>query len=74
MGAEHFHAPQARAAECRPTEETERLEMPDPTWVAEYAHFKELCARPAHNLDNDLWINNVFNRVRASLGLPAPQS
>ena len=58
----------------RPTEETERLEMPDPTWVAEYAHFKERCARPAHNLDNDLWINNVFNRVRASLGLPAPQS
>ena len=38
----------------RPTEETERLEMPDPTWVAEYAHFKERCARPAHNLDNDL--------------------
>jgi predicted dehydrogenase len=58
----------------RPKEETERLEMPDPTWVAEYAHFKQLCATPTHNLDNDLWINSVFNRVRASLGLPAPQS
>jgi predicted dehydrogenase len=58
----------------RPTEETERLEMPDPTWVAEYEHFKGLCAQPAHNLDNDLWINSVFNRVRADLGLPAPPS
>lgn len=58
----------------RPTEVVERLEMADPTWVAEYAHFKQLCARPAHNLDNDLWINNVFNRVRSGLGLPAPQT
>lgn len=57
-----------------PTEECERLEMPDPTWVAEYAHFRQLCAQPAHNLDNDLWINSVFNRVRASLSLPEPQS
>lgn len=58
----------------RPSEECERLEMPDPTWVAEYAHFKRLCAQPAHNLDNDLWINSVFNRIRTDLGLPAPQS
>lgn len=58
----------------RPTEETERLEMPDPTWAAEYAHFTQLCARPAHNLDTDLWINGVFNRVRTSLGLPVPKA
>ena len=58
----------------RPTEEVERLECPDPTWVAEYAHFKQLCAAPVHNLDNDIWINNVFNRVRAGLGLPAPRA
>ena len=56
----------------RPTEETERLECPDPTWVAEYTHFKSLCTAPAHNLDNDIWINDVFNRVRAGLGLPVP--
>ncbi len=58
----------------RPTEQTERLECPDPTWVAEYDHFKQLCTTPAHNLDNDIWINEVFNRVRAGLGLPAPQA
>jgi len=58
----------------RPTEEVERLECPDPTWVAEYAHFKKLCAQPAHNLDNDIWINDVFNRVRTDLNLPAPRA
>jgi len=58
----------------RPTEQTERLECPDPTWVAEYTHFKQLCAQPTHNLDNDIWINDVFNRVRRDLGLPAPQA
>jgi predicted dehydrogenase len=56
----------------RPAETVERLEQPDPTWAAEYAHFRALCAAPAHNLDNDIWINDVFNGVRASLGLPAP--
>lgn len=58
----------------RPTEETERLECPDPTWAAEYAHFKQLCARPAHNLDNDIWINDIFNTVRRDLGMPVPQA
>jgi len=58
----------------RPTEEVVRLECPDPTWVAEYAHFKKLCAQPAHNLDNDIWINDVFNRVRTDLTLPAPRA
>ncbi|HVT73261.1 MAG TPA: Gfo/Idh/MocA family oxidoreductase [Lacunisphaera sp.] len=56
----------------RPAEQVERLECPDPTWVAEYGHFLRLCAAPAHNLDNDMWINEVFNRVRRDLGLPAP--
>ncbi|MCC7166117.1 MAG: Gfo/Idh/MocA family oxidoreductase [Rhodospirillales bacterium] len=28
----------------RPLEETESLAQPDPTWDAEYAHFKHLCA------------------------------
>ena len=55
----------------RPREESERLECPDPTWEAEYIHFKQLCARPAHNLDNDIWINDVFNTVRSDLGIVA---
>lgn len=55
----------------RPHEETETLSCPDPTWVAEYEHFKKLCAAPSHNLDNDLWINEVFNSVRRDLGMKA---
>ena len=55
----------------RPKEETETLSCPDPTWQAEYAHFKRLCTQPAHNLDNDIWINDVFNSVRRELGIAA---
>jgi len=56
----------------RPPEETETLTCADPTWEAEYAAFKQLCARPAHNLDNDIWINDVINAVRRELGAAAP--
>jgi len=53
----------------RPTEEIERLECPDPTWEAEYAAFKQLCIAPKHNLDNDIWINDVFNTARRDLSI-----
>jgi predicted dehydrogenase len=53
----------------RPTEEAETLVCPDPTWKAEYAHFLGLCRQPGTNLDNDLWINGVFNAVgRSQMG------
>jgi scyllo-inositol 2-dehydrogenase (NADP+) len=58
----------------RPTEQTERLECPDPTWAAEYDHFRKLCAAPAHNLDNDIWINDTFNRVRGDSVIGKPPS
>jgi scyllo-inositol 2-dehydrogenase (NADP+) len=48
----------------RPKEETERLECADPTWQAEYDHFLGLCREPSTNIDNDIWINNIFNQVR----------
>jgi predicted dehydrogenase len=48
----------------RPKEETETLTCPDPTWQAEYEHFLRLCAAPSTNIDNDIWINTVFNQVR----------
>ena len=49
----------------RPTEESTTLVQPDPTWQAEYAHFKELTrhAVPETNTANDLWINGVFREV-----------
>jgi predicted dehydrogenase len=45
----------------RPPEETVTLTQDDPTWAAEYAHFKALCERrePA-DLSNDIWLNRVL--------------
>jgi predicted dehydrogenase len=45
----------------RPPEETVTLIQDDPTWAAEYAHFKMLCARrePA-DLSNDIWLNRML--------------
>lgn len=51
----------------RPDEETATLVQPDPTWEAEYAHFKSLCATAkgvaGGNIDNDLWINDQLNAL-----------
>lgn len=48
----------------RPDEQTEMLVQPDPTWVAEYDHFKALCERGGPgNLDNDLWINRTLRQL-----------
>jgi scyllo-inositol 2-dehydrogenase (NADP+) len=52
----------------RPKEETERLECADPTWQAEYDHFLGLCRAPSTNIDNDIWINNIFHQVRRQVG------
>jgi len=47
----------------KPTEEASTLEQPDPTWRAEYAYFREMCAQPRTNLDNDVWINGVLGEL-----------
>jgi scyllo-inositol 2-dehydrogenase (NADP+) len=44
----------------RPREEAVTLVQPDPTWAAEYEHFKALCARGESNIDNDIWINDTL--------------
>ena len=45
----------------RPSEETVTLVEPDPTWEAEYKHFKALCTdRAPTNLANDIWLNSVL--------------
>jgi len=51
----------------RPAEETETLECPDPTWQAEYVHFLGLCRAPTTTIENDIWINSIFNDVRTRL-------
>jgi predicted dehydrogenase len=48
----------------RPPEEIVTLVQDDPTWAAEYEHFKALCAdRQAGNLANDVWINSTLRSL-----------
>jgi predicted dehydrogenase len=47
----------------RPREDNTTIEMKDPTWVAEYEHFKRLCARPSTNLENDVWIEQKLQEI-----------
>jgi scyllo-inositol 2-dehydrogenase (NADP+) len=47
----------------RPPEEAMTLVEPDPTWQAEYQHFRGLCGSPTNNLENDIWIDSVLNEL-----------
>ena len=55
----------------RPEEEQVTLGPPDPTWEAEYAHFKDLCTgggasgHDGVNIENDIWINDVLTQITA---------
>ena len=51
------------------------LEQEDPTWEAEYAHFKALCGS-GHKTDlsGDLWLQRVLGRLSASATMPERQS
>ena len=50
----------------RPAEEAVTLVQPDPTWAAEYEHFKRLCRSGESNIENDLWINQRLNELTAA--------
>jgi scyllo-inositol 2-dehydrogenase (NADP+) len=48
----------------RPAETIETLTEDDPTWAAEYVHFRSLCERAAPtDLSNDLWLQRVLSRL-----------
>jgi scyllo-inositol 2-dehydrogenase (NADP+) len=48
----------------RPLEDNETLEQDDPTWAAEYVHFKKLCEGGARtDLSNDVWLHRVLARL-----------
>jgi len=48
----------------RPPEESVTLAEDDPTWLAEYAHFKGLCERQAHtDLSRDLWLQKMLRAM-----------
>jgi predicted dehydrogenase len=53
----------------KPPEEVHTLEQADPTWAAEYAHFRALCRDGATNIPNDIWINAALNSVSQALGM-----
>jgi len=47
----------------KPPERSETLEQADPTWVAEYDHFKTLCRDGGTNIENDSWISDVIRQI-----------
>jgi predicted dehydrogenase len=50
----------------RPPERSVTLVQDDPTWQAEYVHFKKLCTEGAKtSLANDLWLHQVLARLGA---------
>ncbi len=52
----------------RPAEETKTWPEGDPTWDAEYAHFKALCAaRAPADLSNDRWLHATLKRLSAEV-------
>ena len=52
-----------------PPEERIVLTQADPTWDAEYAHFKALCrSRAPTSLANDLWLEETLGELGNSIG------
>ena len=48
----------------RPPEDVVTLVEDDPTWAAEYAHFKSLCeSRHSTELSNDLWLQRLLRQL-----------
>jgi len=47
-----------------PEEDVVTLEQADPTWEAEYIHFKKLCETKTNtDLTNDIWINRTIRNL-----------
>jgi len=44
----------------KPPERCETLECADPTWQAEYAHFKAVCQQGGNNIETDRWIDRTI--------------
>ena len=65
-GPSTFTHRQRKLPSGRPDEEAVTLVQPDPTWAAEYEHFKRLCRSGESNVENDLWINQRLNELTAA--------
>ncbi|MBO6504626.1 MAG: Gfo/Idh/MocA family oxidoreductase [Kordiimonadaceae bacterium] len=51
----------------RPEEQTVTLVEPDPTWRAEYDHFKTLCETGGTNIGGDIWILETLAKLAAEI-------
>jgi scyllo-inositol 2-dehydrogenase (NADP+) len=59
----------------QPAETIETLTQDNPTWSAEYAHFRSLCERAVPtDLSNDLWLHRVLSRLGDQVIARAPRS
>ena len=71
MGPQHVYLRARMLPSGRPDEQATTLVCADPTWAAEYQHFKQLCQAPgenqAGNLDNDIWIQDKLQELAAAL-------
>lgn len=47
----------------RPDEQATMLIQGDPTWQAEYDHFRDLCQIGKSNIENDIWLNGILNKL-----------
>ncbi len=65
-GPASFIRRRRRLPSGRPDEEIVTLVQADPTWMAEYEHWKGLCRTGETNLDTDVWINDRLNDLAAS--------
>jgi scyllo-inositol 2-dehydrogenase (NADP+) len=66
-GPSTFTVRERKLPSGRPDDDAVTLVQPDPTWEAEYRHFKALCERGESNIDNDIWINDTLQELRAQL-------
>jgi scyllo-inositol 2-dehydrogenase (NADP+) len=66
-GPSTFTVRERKLPSGRPDDDTTTLVQPDPTWEAEYRHFKALCQRGEGNIDNDIWINDTLQELQAQL-------
>ncbi len=49
-----------------PDEERDVVDVPDPTWAADIAHFEEMTATGRTSCENDMWLSRVLRHAATS--------
>lgn len=66
-GPSQFTVRDRKLPSGRPDEESITLVESDPTWAAEYEHFKQLSKQGISNIATDIWINNTLRGLTDAL-------